>query len=468
MDGGTFLSALGLFSRMPTCPTCGVVFESERAGHGWKKYCSNKCLGIANGNRLRNKPRSIEAIRKLRETVRSRYQPHFDLSPEQLGYIAGLLDAEGTIQHLARGARNFFTTRLAIVNTDRVVLDRMCSWLGFGVVDKRCFRESDKHFGAKQVYVWRNSVSEFSLTLLNLLLPYLRVKYDKATGILGTAKEKAPMDWSYVAAFYDGEGSASLIHDKRHNGMCYHIVISNNYRPVLEEISSFMTFGKIYAHDNGFVLQVARHDDQLKFAQAVLPFSIIKHEGLARMVQFIQNRDWNMDSRGGHKLAHVSDDELRRKYLEEKKSIRRLAAEYNVKYNPMREHLLKHGIPLRSSKEGTQLKHAAIYDFPKESMISRYNGGESACRLAKEFGMDHHTFCKWLRENGVKVRPKLWKLHDVPSEELLGRYHDGWSVRALAEQYKVSVPAMYQCLRKLGVVFSFEQPTEGLVRVIER
>ena len=452
---------------MTVCPTCGTVFESIRTGHGWKKYCSNKCLGIANGNRLRNKPRPIEHIRKLRETVRSRYQPHFDLTPEQLGYVAGLLDAEGNIYHYARGVRNLFTTRIAIFNTNKIMLEKVCSWLGFGTVGTRHFSKSDKHFGAKQVHFWVNSISEFSWALLSLLLPYLRVKYDKASKILNVIRKKTPMSWPYVAAFFDGEGSASFYEKE---GL-WAISFSNSDFAVLKEIQEFMGFGQIYplagTKKPMWNLRLARHDAQVKFGEAVLSFLMIKKEKIRAMVDFIKGKEWDMDHWGGHKLAHVSDEDLRHKYLEEKKSIQQLATEYNVKYNPMREHLLKHDIPLRSTQEGTRLRHAAIYNFPKETVLSRYNDGESARRLAKELGIGHHALCKWLRDNGVKVRPKLWKLHDVSSEELLLRYHDGWSVRQLAEQYKVSSQAMYQYLRKLGVAFSPEQrPTEDLVQTI--
>ena len=394
----------------------------------------------------------------------ARYNPVFDLKLEQLQYLAGIIDAEGTVQidpHYAK-------YQISICNSDRRCLEWVLNTVHFGNIYSRGITRQN-HFGSKEIFVWQCAVSDFTKRLLVLLLPYLRVKRSKALHILEQQTVPTePMSWPYIAAFFDGEGCASFYEKE---GL-WVASLSNTEFAVLKEIQEFMGFGRIYSGAGTkkpiWTLRLSSHDIQLRFGQAVLPFLVIKGEKIRGMVNFIQGKEWDMDLNGGHKLAHVSIDELRRKYLDEHKSIQQLATEYNASYNPMREHLLKCGVPLRSSQEGTRLRHIGRYIFPKESVLSRYNGGESARALAKELGMDHHALCKWLRGNGVKVRPKLWKLHDVSSEELLMRYRDGWSVRQLAEQYSVSLPAMYTHLKKLGVVFSSEQkPTQDLVQVIE-
>lgn len=446
------------------CVICGRIMLVKPCRFTRAKCCSKKCLGQYNGQLLSGKARSSEGTRKTRIALTkraiARYGPIFDLKCEELQYLAGLIDAKGTV-HIDPHYQRY---HVSICNSDRHCLEWVLNTVHFGKIYSRGTKRQN-HFGSKEIFVWYCAVSDFTKRLLMLLIPYLRVKRSKSLDVLQLQNVPVElMSWPYIAAFFDGEGSASF-YEKQ--GL-WIVSFSNSVLSVLEEVREFMGFGQIYSIPGTkkamWCLRLSRHDVQAKFGEAVLPFLMIKKEKIRGMLGFIKSKEWFADD----KLRNVPDDDLRHKYLEEKKSIRQLAAEYNVRYNPMREHLLKRGISLRSVQEGIQLRHSARCNFPKESVLSRYNDGESARRLAKELGIDHHTLCKWLRDNGVKIRPKLWKLHNVSSKELLVRYHDGWSVRQLAEQYKVSSQAMYQCLSKLGVVFSPEQrTTEDLARTIE-
>jgi hypothetical protein len=76
---------------------------------------------------------------------------------------------------------------------------------------------------------------------------------------------------------------------------------------------------------------------------------MIKKDKIRRMVDFIQGKEWDMDRWGGHKLAHVSDEELRRLYEDHGYGVRRLATKYGVKYNSMYQRLKKIGVQMHPS-----------------------------------------------------------------------------------------------------------------------
>ena len=57
------------------------------------------------------------------------------------------------------------------------------------------------------------------------------------------------MNWSYIAGFFDGEGTFSIYYDKN-NKIKYQISISQTSTKVLEEIQKHIGFGKIYKCDS--------------------------------------------------------------------------------------------------------------------------------------------------------------------------------------------------------------------------
>jgi len=300
------------------CQTCGKPFKGEswRPNH----FCSHRCVNIS------------------RSEFHKSSAPDVHLTEQQAQYIAGFLDAEGTIwsgsQHKTK------LVHVQIPNTNYSVLETIREWTAYGKIYTRMHFKG--HFGNKTIYVWVSQSRYFSEKFLVRLFPYLRVKRRAAEEAVGCKAEIYPMSFGYVAGFFDGEGSCRPATE-------YNIAISNEVESVLEEIQSFLGYGHIYKRkgEDMYDLKVYSHKDRLKFVESVLPFSIVKRAELLEAQQFIQNKDWDMDEKGGHKLAHVTDEELRGFYLNQKLSVRDLAAKYGVKYNPMYQHLKKIGVQFR-------------------------------------------------------------------------------------------------------------------------
>ena len=265
----------------------------------------------------------------------------------KLAYLTGFLDAEGTIWrgYVHEGdARR--AIRISIVNTNRAVLEAIQSWVRFGAIYER-HGEQENHFGMKTIFEWHMYISELVVKLLEQVGPFLRIKREKAEECLEHPVTSRPLTFPYVAGFFDGEGSISILDKQKQkkNRICS-AVMTSNYKPVLDEIQALLGYGQIYGRENrsgtaGWQLKVQAHGDQLRFAEAILPFSIVKRERLLEMVQFIKGKDWDMDKWGGHKLAGVTDDELQQLYWGQKVSVRPLAAKYGAKYNSMYQRLKK-------------------------------------------------------------------------------------------------------------------------------
>lgn len=290
------------------CEVCGESFEGK-SQHA-NRFCSISCL----------------------VTHRANITPDFELSLRQIQYLAGILDAEGNIFSGYRG--NAHILHVTIFNTNRNLIDTIQNWAKCGNIYGR---ESWKnHFGNKQVYRWVCQSLYSTEKFLILLLPYLRVKHDAVEKALNQHVENQPIAWPYVAGFFDGEGSCKPATE-------YIISITNEMKTVLDEIQSFLGYGHIYKRKNVDVydLKISTHKQRLQFIESILPNSIVKHAELIAAQQFIQCKDWDMDRWGGHKLAHVTDDELADLYWGKKIAIRPLATRFGVAYNPMYQRMRK-------------------------------------------------------------------------------------------------------------------------------
>jgi len=290
-----------------------------------------------------------QVAEKLRLRSLAKYNPNFALSSDSLRYLSGILDAEGTIVcRKVYVTSQSYATRVAIYNTDRNVLDVIQRWLNFGNVTGRTYHHSS-HFGKKTVFMWSCQTTELARQLLTLLAPYLRVKHGKVEEILRGAYPFAPMAWAYVAGFFDGEGSVVDYSSK--NYRChthYEICMVQKDRAVLDEIQSFLGYGRVSKHgEDCWMLKIHRHADQTDFMEGVLPYSIVKRRQLEEARRFNDGKDWD----AFHKLRRIPDHELSSLYLGGF-SIRAIARRYGVTYEPTRTRLLKVGVPLRSSRDG--------------------------------------------------------------------------------------------------------------------
>ncbi len=120
------------------------------------------------------------------------------------------------------------------------------------------------------------------------------------------------MDISYIAGFFDGEGSV------RHLKYSVRLVFYNTHLGVLKAVAGFLNCGTIYPSRSKnpnkpqYQLEMAHHLDVLRVAKLLLPHSIVKHGPLKDLISFIENRRWQR--KGGHRIRNtpLDPDETRR------------------------------------------------------------------------------------------------------------------------------------------------------------
>lgn len=102
-----------------------------------------------------------------------------------LGYVAGMLDGEGSIRRqwykATKNGRQYQRTVLSIYNTNRDALDFIAKTVGAGGVGLHRSAQTAK--GWKAVYAYRASNAVADMLLLTLL-PYLIIKREAALAIL--------------------------------------------------------------------------------------------------------------------------------------------------------------------------------------------------------------------------------------------------------------------------------------------
>lgn len=124
-----------------------------------------------------------------------------------LGYIAGLIDAEGSIfisKHMF-GGKAYFYPRISVSNTNLQILHFLEQIGG-----KARIQPMDSKFGSKQVWVWALQQQHAILSLLENISPYLIVKRGNAVAVLGHDVVSVLPSWSYIAGVLDGDGSVTV------------------------------------------------------------------------------------------------------------------------------------------------------------------------------------------------------------------------------------------------------------------
>lgn len=109
---------------------------------------------------------------------------------------------------------------------------------------------------------------------------------------------------------------------------------------------------------------------------------------------------------------------------------------------------------------------ARYVHLPIKEIAKRYQKGESADNMAKQYGCDPKTVLRQLRTEGIKIRSaregiklssskmsqnSFNRRHDVSSHLLSKLYTEGWNSRQLAEQFNMDKSTVLERLRKFGV-----------------
>lgn len=173
------------------------------------------------------------------------------------------------------------------------------------------------------------------------------------------------MEWSYVAGYFDGEGSA------RFKATLVEISFANTHTGSLNAIKDFIGCGTIYKHwskerdfiraSKCYTLSISRHQDVLRVAKEMLPHSIIKAEKLAVLIQYIETKVWSNRSRA-FILQHsnITKELLETLYWKEGKTFDEIGAIYGVKHSAVMYQFDKFGIPSRKRGAGPNTRRDAL------------------------------------------------------------------------------------------------------------
>ena len=118
--------------------------------------------------------RELGAEKRERSVRRALDLSPFDIRPEELGYVAGLLDGEGSIQMNARQGGGYPSVLVSIYNTDFRVMEWLLQKLGGKIYVHRHGTRK-----AKTSYRW--SLPKWpGLRFLNNVYPWLVIKRERA------------------------------------------------------------------------------------------------------------------------------------------------------------------------------------------------------------------------------------------------------------------------------------------------
>jgi hypothetical protein len=146
------------------CPTCKKSFLVGGRGRPGKDqvYCSQKCNAFA---------------RTIQPTMKK-------LTDLQIAYVAGVFDGEGSVILYDRGYGGRPQLRVTISNTYEPLMDRLLGITGTGSV-VRHVHPPEK--GYKDSLTWQ-CYGQNGVALLEMMLPYLVIKKDKALHAIQSQK----------------------------------------------------------------------------------------------------------------------------------------------------------------------------------------------------------------------------------------------------------------------------------------
>lgn len=175
------------------CKYCGKSFErypsqvrKKRNGHTTVHvYCSVEC---SNASPLRRNLLSKALLEK--QTV-----PELCISDENLGYLAGIIDGEGSFVMSARGER--YTPQIAVASIDRVIVDTCQEMSGVGRCLYDCPHSGQPKPQWSPYHKWWVAMTAELKAFLPIIIPHLRLKHRQAKLMLEYADRRlsnAPID----------------------------------------------------------------------------------------------------------------------------------------------------------------------------------------------------------------------------------------------------------------------------------
>ena len=258
-----------------------------------------------------------------------------------LGYVGGFIDAEGYV-HRNHHRPSSFTVRVS--NTNSIVLYAIQQFLNRGCIYQVNRKKPIRLPSGKLAL---NTKPEFRLeigateNLLTLLFPHIFLKRKLLSSKFNLGMP-FQISWSYIAGFFDGDGSLSFYGNRRQSPWYFSIVEPN--RELLELIRKFVGAGYIYSHGkNCLMLRISKREVLEEVGQKLLLHCIAKKEKISEMLTYFVTHEWHTN----YKMKGVTKDALENLYISKGLSIRKIASNFHVKYASARGKLLKLNIPLR-------------------------------------------------------------------------------------------------------------------------
>ena len=84
-------------------------------------------------------------------------------------------------------------------------------------------------------------------------------------------------------------------------------------------------------------------------------------------------------------------------------------------------------------------------------LVADYQAGAPIGQLSRHYSIRHETTARWLKVNGISIRPA--KSTGIPADQLpeAARLHaDGWSYRKIGQHYGCSDTTVRKLLKRYG------------------
>ena len=130
------------------------------------------------------------------------------------------------------------------------------------------------------------------------------------------------MDWSYVAGFFDGEGSVIFTKNS------IKLQFSNTDKQMLKKLHKFLGCGNIrFSYRNldkwkpQGVLVVGKHEDVIPILDKLKDLCIIKKSKIKKAIDYYENKKWHYQQIDMERLTKLRNNGM---------SIRKIAEEMNL------------------------------------------------------------------------------------------------------------------------------------------
>lgn len=206
------------------------------------------------------------------------------------------------------------------------------------------------------------------------------------------------MDWSYVAGFFDADGTTGFLKNTKHKYTW--IKFYNTDKKTIEEIFNFIGYGHINSHKDKrynkaktiYTYTIGNHREVLKIGKRILPFSITKRKRLERVIDFIESSKWSRCNI----LKYITRKELLKLYWKQNFTIGDLAKKFGVAETAIRNKMNKFNIARRErgyqgyryARKGDRWRYNILKDLTKEELERLYWDKKLSLRqIAEKLGV---------------------------------------------------------------------------------